>query len=307
MPPRFEPCCYLTLVLRMRDPWPRIGVGAMPLSRTPYQSSEELAARTAVLHAAFDAGFTVVDTADVYAPSADTVGHNERIVGEAARTWSGPRESLFVLTKNGLRREGDHWWRDNSRDWMLQAAERSAESLGFIPDCAAVHRLNREQSWDECVSALCEARDSGLTKSIGLSNVTAGELQRAWEISGGSIVLVENEHSPRRRDDQSVIDFCGEHGIAYLPWSPLGGGAEAAHLGEIYPQFALVAAAHDTTAQVIALAWLSALGERVIPIPGFSRIDSVWASAAAHDVRLSPQEVATLTAVAPGAGSVFPD
>ncbi|MBU6213463.1 MAG: aldo/keto reductase [Actinomycetales bacterium] len=279
----------------------------MPLSRTLYHSSEELASRTAVLHAAFDAGFTVVDTADVYAPSAETVGHNERIVGEAVRTWSGGRDSLFVLTKNGLRREGDHWWRDNSRDWMLTAAERSADALGFTPDCTAVHRLNREQSWDECVLALCEARDTGLTGSIGLSNVTADELRRAWQVSEGSVVVVENEHSPRRRDDQAVIDFCGEHGITYLPWSPLGGGNEAAALGDIYPAFALIAAAHDTTAQVVALAWLAALGQRVIPVPGFSRVETVHASAAAQRVQLTPHEVATLSAVAPGAGSVFPD
>ena len=279
----------------------------MPLSHTPYQSSAELASRIAVLHAAFDAGFTVVDTADVYAPFADAVGHNERIVGEAARTWSGGRDALFVLTKNGLRREGDHWWRDNSRDWMLQAAYRSAESLGFVPDCTAVHRLNREQSWDECVLALCEARDSGLTKSIGLSNVTAEELRRAWEVSQGSVVVVENEHSPRRRDDRAVIDFCGEQGIAYLPWSPLGGGAEAAQLGDIYPQFALVAAQHDTTAQVVALAWLASIGERVVPIPGFSRVQTVHATAAAQNLQLTSQQVAALNAVAPGAGSVFPD
>ena len=279
----------------------------MPLSRNHYHSSEELASRIAVLHAAFDAGFTVVDTADVYAPSADAVGHNERIVGEAVRTWGGGRDSLFVLTKNGLRREGDHWWRDNSRAWMLEAAQRSAEALGFIPDCTGVHRLNREQSWDECVLALCEARDTGLTKSIGLSNVTATELRRAWEVSQGSIVVVENEHSPRRRDDQAVIDFCGEHGIAYLPWSPLGGGSEAAQLADIYPQFALVAAQHDTTAQVVALAWLAALGERVVPIPGFSRVQTVHATAAAQHLQLTSQQVAALTAVAPGAGSVFPD
>ena len=289
------------------NPWPRVGVGAMPLSFSHYEGQSQLQSRIAVLHAAFDAGFTVVDTADVYAPSADAVGHNERIVGEAVRTWGGGRDSLFVLTKNGLRREGDHWWRDNSRAWMLEAAQRSAEALGFIPDCTAVHRLNREQSWDECVLALCEARDTGLTKSIGLSNVTATELRRAWEVSQGSIVVVENEHSPRRRDDQAVIDFCGEHGIAYLPWSPLGGGSEAAQLADIYPQFALVAAQHDTTAQVVVLAWLAALGERVVPIPGFSRVQTVHATAAAQHLQLTSQQVAALTAVAPGAGSVFPD
>jgi aryl-alcohol dehydrogenase-like predicted oxidoreductase len=291
----------------MRNPWPRIGVGAMPLSRSHFQTAEELASRAAVLHAAFNAGFTVVDTADIYAPSADSVGHNESIVGEAIRTWSGSRDSLFVLTKNGLRREGDNWWRDNSRDWMLQAAHNSVAALGLVPDCIAVHRLNREQSWDECVLALCEVREQGLTKSIGLSNVTMAELQRAWEVSEGSIVVVENEYSPRYRDDRAVVDFCGEHGIAYLPWSPLGGGAEAAALAEIYPAFGLMAATYDTTAQVIALAWLAGLGERVIPIPGFSRVESVEASAAALAITLSPSEVATLSATAQGAGSVFPD
>ena len=291
----------------MRNPWPRIGVGAMPLSRSHFQTAEELASRAAVLHAAFNAGFTVVDTADIYAPSADSVGHNESIVGEAIRTWSGSRDSLFVLTKNGLRREGDNWWRDNSRDWMLQAAHNSVAALGLVPDCIAVHRLNREQSWDECVLALCEVRDQGLTKSIGLSNVTMTELQRAWEVSEGSIVVVENEYSPRYRDDRAVVDFCGEHGIAYLPWSPLGGGAEAAALAEIYPAFGLMAATYDTTAQVIALAWLAGLGERVIPIPGFSRVESVEASAAALAITLSPSDVATLSATAQGAGSVFPD
>ena len=291
----------------MRNPWPRIGVGAMPLSRSHFQTAEELASRAAVLHAAFNAGFTVVDTADIYAPSADSVGHNESIVGEAIRTWSGSRDSLFVLTKNGLRREGDNWWRDNSRDWMLQAAHNSVAALGLVPDCIAVHRLNREQSWDECVLALCEVREQGLTKSIGLSNVTMTELQRAWEVSEGSIVVVENEYSPRYRDDRAVVDFCGEHGIAYLPWSPLGGGAEAAALAEIYPAFGLMAASYDTTAQVIALAWLAGLGERVIPIPGFSRVESVEASAAALAITLSPSEVATLSATAQGAGSVFPD
>jgi aryl-alcohol dehydrogenase-like predicted oxidoreductase len=279
----------------------------MPLSRSHFQTAEELASRAAVLHAAFNAGFTVVDTADIYAPSADSVGHNESIVGEAIRTWSGSRDSLFVLTKNGLRREGDNWWRDNSRDWMLQAAHNSVAALGLVPDCIAVHRLNREQSWDECVLALCEVRDQGLTKSIGLSNVTMTELQRAWEVSEGSIVVVENEYSPRYRDDRAVVDFCGEHGIAYLPWSPLGGGAEAAALAEIYPAFGLMAATYDTTAQVIALAWLAGLGERVIPIPGFSRVESVEASAAALAITLSPSDVATLSATAQGAGSVFPD
>lgn len=291
----------------MHNPWPRIGVGAMPLSRTHFTEPAELAARTAVLHAAFDAGLVVVDTADVYAPDADSVGHNEAIVGEAIRTWHGQRDELFVLTKNGLRREGDSWWRDNSREWMLRAAEKSVQSLGLVPDCIAVHRLNREQSWSECVHSLVEARDRGLTRSIGLSNVTIDELRSAWDFSDGSIVLVENEYSPRYRDDRATLEFCGERGIAYLPWSPLGGGAEAAILADLYPLFEIIAAKYNATAQVVALAWLAGLGERVVPIPGFARLETVRASAKALTLHLTAEEHAQLSAVPAGAGSVYPD
>lgn len=288
------------------NPWPRIGVGAMHLSRSHYADVDELGARASVLHAAFDAGLTVVDTADIYAPDDENVGHNERIVGEAVRTWSGSREQLFLLTKNGLRREGGSWWRDSSPQWLMHAAQRSCEALGMVPDCIAVHRVNREQSWTECVEGLMSARDAGYTRSIGLSNVTLEELNHAWEVSGGSIVIVENEYSPRMRDGYDVLIRCAELGIIYLPWSPLGGGDEAAQLGEIYPIFELVAARHDSTAQAVALAWLAQLAQGVIPIPGFSRISSVEAVRPALDLRLSDEDMRLLTSTPAGSGSVFP-
>jgi len=278
----------------------------MPLSFEHHADEAELAQRIAVLHAAFDAGLTVVDTADIYAPDDESVGHNESVVGEAVRRWTGDREQLFVLTKNGLRREHGNWWRDSSPQWLMQAAQHSCESLGFVPDCIAIHRVNREQSWQECIEGLMAAREAGYTRSIGLSNVTLDELNQAWEISAGSIVIVENEYSPRMRDGFEVISRCAELGIAYLPWSPLGGGNEAWQLGEIYPNFELVAARHDTTAQVVALAWLAQLAERVIPIPGFSRIESVQSAAQALTLELSDADMALLSSTPAGAGSVFP-
>ncbi len=282
--------------------FPAMGIGAMPLS---WDVSHDDA--VAVLTHAFDLGLTLVDTADIYSPSAETVGHNEQRVGDAVRAWTGGRENLFVLTKNGLRRSGDDWWRDNSPEWMLRAAEHSNAALGLVPDCIAVHRINREQSLTECVRGMMAVRDQGLTRGIGLSNVTQAELDLAWEVSEGSIVVVENEFSPRFRAEASVITSCAERGVLYLPWSPLGGGDEAARLGELYPAFGEVAQHHEVSPQAVALAWLRALGSTVIPVPGFRRLATLNDALSALSVHLTEAEVATLNASPTGAGSVYPD
>lgn len=261
----------------------------------------------AVLTHAFDLGLTLVDTADIYSPSAETVGHNERIVGDAVRAWGRPRSELFVLTKNGLRRHGDDWWRDNSPEWMLQAAEHSNEMLGFVPDCIAVHRINREQSLEQCIRGMVAVRERGLTKSIGLSNVTYEEFDLAWQVSDGSITVVENEYSPRFRTDRRIIDACAERGVLYLPWSPLGGGDDAQRLGELYPDFATVATHHRVSAQAIALAWLRSLGSTVIPVPGFRRLQTLNDALTSVSVHLTEAEVELLNASPEGPGSVYPD
>lgn len=214
-------------------PLPALGVGAMPFSWAPVDDHDDA---VAILHHAFTLGMTLVNTADIYAPSAATVGHNERLVGDAVRAFPGGRESLTVITKNGIRREGERWWRDNSREWMLRAAEHSNEMLGFTPDVIAVHRLNRTQSWRECVEALLEVRERGLATRIGLSNVTRAEFDTAWDISDGTICIVEQERSPYYRDHTDVLDACAERGVAYLAWSPLGGGAKAKLLADAHPE-----------------------------------------------------------------------
>lgn len=279
---------------------PALGVGAMPFSWEPVADHDHA---VSVLHHAFDAGMTLVNTADIYAPSAAAVGHNERLVGDAVRAYPRGREALTVITKNGLRREGERWWRDNSRDWMLQAAEHSVEMLGFVPDAIAVHRVNREQSWAECVEALLEVRERGLAKRIGLSNVTRAEFDAAWDISGGTIVMVEQERSPYYREHTDVLDAAAECGVAYLAWSPLGGSGKVRGLAEANPAFAEVARRHQSTAHNIALAWLMAQGPHCIPIPGFTRFETVDAAAAAAHITLSADDLALLNASPSGPSS----
>ncbi len=273
---------------------PAIGVGAMPFSWPPVHDHDDA---VAVLHHAFDLGMTLVNTADIYAPSASEMGHNERLVGDAVRSYAGGREAVTVITKNGIcRGDGERWWRDNSRDYMLRAAERSNAMLGFEPDVIAVHRLNREQSWQECVEALLEVRERGLAKRIGLSNVTRAEFDAAWTISGGSICIVEQERSPYYREMTDILEACAERGVAYLAWSPLGGGAKAKQLPQDNPVFAEVAEKHHTSAQNIALAWLMAQGPHLIPIPGFTRAASADEAAAAAHIQLSAEELDRLDA-----------
>lgn len=284
------------------QPIPVMGVGAMPFSWAPVADHDHA---VDVLTHAFGLGFTLVNTADIYAPSADTVGHNERLVGDAVRRFG--RDKLTVVTKNGLRREGERWWRDNSRAWMLQAAEHSNEMLGFVPDVIAVHRINREQSWRECIEALLEVRERGLAKRIGLSNVTRAEFDDAWEISDGTITICEQERSPYYREHSDVFTSCAERGVAYLAWSPLGGGARAKQLASDYPDFQRIAEHRGTTAQNIALAWLIAQGPHCVPIPAFTRKETADHSAAAAHIQLSTEELAILDATIARDSSVDSD
>ena len=310
---------HRSIPLLTPKPVPVLGVGAMPLSNAAGDGSVlPLEESVALLHHAFDLGLTLVDTADIYAPTAIDFGHNERVVGEAVRSWSGGRDALVVVTKIGITRtpgpDGDVWDRDGSRDYLVRAAEASVQRLGFVPDVIINHRVNRvQQPYADTVRGMLAVRDAGFAPAIGIGNVHLDECLTAWEASEGTVAAVENERSPRHRDDGDVLAWASEHGVAYLPWSPLGGGDDARDLSTLHPEFAEVAAAvgaragRDVTAQQVALAWLIASGPSVVPIPGFTRPQTATASAAAADLELTSDEVALLDASPANRGSVFPD
>jgi len=310
----------LAIPLLTDKPVPAIGVGAMPLSeRRPDGQVMPRHEAVAVLHAAFELGMTLVDTADIYAPSGYGYGHNEVLVGEAVRTWRDGRDSLVVVTKIGITRRVEHdqdvWGRDGSREHLLRAAEASVERLGFEPDVILLHRVNREQQpFATTVENMLAVREAGFAPRIGIGNVHLDECDIAWDVSGGTIAGVENERSPRYRDDTDVLHWASLHGVAYFPWSPLGGGDVARMLGELHPDFAAVAhelgasTGRTVTPQEVALAWLSASGPSVVPIPGFSRATTARTSAHAAGLELSTEQIERLDAspVSRG-GSVFPD
>ena len=294
-----------------------VGLGAMPLSDTAMLAERPRALAT--VHAALDSGITLVDTADIYAPDAERLGHNEILVGEAVRSWAGSsadRERIVVATKGGITRsvgpDGDVWGRAGSPQALGAAARASAQRLGVeVIDLYYLHRLDPAVPFDDQVGGLAGVQEAGIARRIGLSNVTLAQLDRALELVGGpeqgGITAVQNEYSPRYRADGDVLARCAERGIAFLPWSPLGGANQAGELGSRYAAFAEVAAQHGVAAQQVALAWLLALGPQVIPIPGSTRPATARSSAAAAAVVLTADEVARLSAAVPEDASVFPD
>lgn len=280
-----------------------MGVGVMPFSRPGKTIDEAIQ----VLHHCLDAGITVLNTADVYAPSANEIGHNENVVREVLNQWNGNRDNVIVVTKNGIVRSGDSWSRDGSKEYLLRAAEKSVAKLGFVPDLILHHRIDRSRPFAEQAKAMTAVAAAGFAHRIGFSNVTAAEYDIAQEETGGMIAAIENERSPRFRDHSDVVARCERDQIAFLAWSPLGGERDAKNLGEFFPEFQAVADDINATAQQVALRWLKTHSEVVIPIPGFTKIETAQASIDAMKLVLSEEQIDRLNLSPVGDGSVYPD
>src|SRR5699024_7598158 len=270
-----------------------LGLGAMPLSMGRGEPAPHDRAM-ATIHAALDAGITLLDTADIYAPSWDTMGHNEQLVGEALRSWGGDRSQVVVATKGGITRSAEDGGRDGSAAYLRSALETSPAALGTdAVDPYDCHRPDRRSGYADGVEALAALQQEGLISVIGISNANIEEIDVAREGLGeGGLAAVQNEFSPTFfHTSRNELRHCGEHGIAFVPWSPLGGtGGGAGAVGERFEQIRRIADAHAVSPQQVVLAWEIALGEHVIPIPGASRPESIKDSAAAMRLELTDAE-----------------
>ena len=141
------------------------------------------------------------------------------------------------------------------------------------------------------IDTLAEIHASGKVRMVGLSNADSKQIQRAHEVLGDALVSVQNQFSPAFRSSRSEIDVCADLGLAFLPWSPLGGLSDAKELATKHPAFAEVADELGVSAQQVALAWELAQSPVVIPIPGAKRAQSISDSAAAADLELSAEQL----------------
>jgi aryl-alcohol dehydrogenase-like predicted oxidoreductase len=284
-----------------------IGLGCMNVSWSNQAATDPVTrAEIAIpgIHAALDAGMTLLDTADIYAPTWDQMGHNEIVVREAFDSWQGTPEqksAVVIATKGGITRsDGEVWGRNGTLDYLVRAAEASCERLQV--DTIALyqhHRLDPGLDLETQIENLGELKNRGLVDAIGVSNYSAEQLQVALDILGGptqgGVVSVQNEYSPFYRHDADVLDVCERHGIAFLPWSPLGGSKRIAELvSGSHPVFSELAKQKGISVPRLVIAWLLHLSPVMIALPGATRSESVADSAAASDVALTPEEMAAL-------------
>jgi len=268
-----------------------IGMGVMPLSMGSNVRPDEDQA-IATVQAALDAGVTLFDTADIYAPSWDTMGHNEQLLAKALKAAGSP--DVTIATKGGITRsEGEGWGRDGSREYLRSAVQKSLDNLGVdVIDLYYWHRPDRWKVYGDVVGYFKELRDEGLIKAVGISNANVEEIEVAIEVLGeGGLVAVQNEFSPKFRCSEDELEYCGEHGVVFLPWSPLGGtGQGSAEVGQRFSAIGEIAQERGVSPQQVTLAWELAKGEHVIPIPGASRPASITDSAKAADLELTTDE-----------------
>lgn len=275
-----------------------IGLGAMPLSMNNDNELPDRTSAIATVHAALDAGVTLIDTADIYAPSWDAMGHNEELVAEALASWGGDRSSIVVTTKGGITRTQEKdFGRDGSLSYLRGAVESSLHRLGAdVIDLYQYHRPDRWIVYGEIMQNLRTLHDEGKVRTLGISNASIEEIQIAQEVLGDALVSVQNEFSPRHPGSYKELQYCADAGLAFLPWSPLGGtGGGGRSVGERFGVFAEVGEAHGVSPQQVVLAWELALADTVIPIPGARRAASIADSARAADLELSADEVERLS------------
>jgi aryl-alcohol dehydrogenase-like predicted oxidoreductase len=300
---------------------PRIGLGAMSMSGS-YGAAPDEAESVRTIHRALELGVTLLDTAEVYGPY-----HNEELVGRAIK---GRRDQVVLATKFGfISHTGREAGRlDSSPASVRAAVEGSLTRLGtdYIDLCYQ-HRVDPDTPIEDTVGALAGLVAEGKVRHIGLSEAWVGTIRRAHAVH--PITALQSEYSLWTRDpEEEVLPVLRELRIGLVPYSPLGRGfltgqirspgdledgdfrktnprfqgENFAHNLRVAEEVRQVAAEAGATPAQVALAWLLAKGDDIVPIPGTKRVSRVEENVAADDVRLTADQLAKLTRITPAAG-----
>jgi aryl-alcohol dehydrogenase-like predicted oxidoreductase len=301
-----------------------IGIGCMPMIRDGNinygDANDDQSIRT--IHEAIDLGVTFFDTAEMYGPF-----RNEELVGQAIK---GKRDGLIIATKFAMRWDGDKpAGVDGSPANARRACEGSLKRLGIETiDLFYQHRVDVDTPIEETVGGLAELVKEGKIRHIGLSEAAPATLRRAAAVH--PIAALQSEYSIWERDvEDDILPTCRDLGIGFVPYSPLGRGFLAGGIRSLAdlpahdwrhndPRYsdanmpknlaivdavAEIAHRHGVSNAQIALAWLLAQGEDIVPIPGVKRLETLRDSVRAPEVVLTAQDLAQIEAVAPRGGT----
>jgi pyridoxine 4-dehydrogenase len=262
----------------------RLGFGAMRLTGEGiWGPPKDRKGALAVLRRAAELDINFVDTADSYGPNV-----SEELIAEALFPYPA---GLVIATKGGWNRPGPNQWiHDATPTHLRKAVEGSLKRLRLERiDVYQLHIPDPVVSFEASVETLAQLRKEGKVRLVALSNVTQEHIERARKIV--PIVSVQNRYSFADREWDYVVDYCEQHGIAFIPWFPLGAGKVA---GEVLGR---IAQAHRASPTQVALAWLLRRSPIMLPIPGTSSIEHLEQNVAAASVRLTKEEYEELSSV----------
>lgn len=306
-----------------------LGLGCMGMSEF-YGPRDETEA-IATIHRALDLGVTLLDTADMYGPYT-----NEELVGRAIR---GRRDRVVLATKCGIVRDAANAMVrgiDGSPDYIRGACDGSLRRLGVdAVDLYQLHRVDPKVPIEDSVGAMADLVRAGKTRFIGLSEASAATLRRAHKVH--PLASVQTEYSLWTRDpEDGILATCRELGIGFLAYSPLGRGFLTGQIkrfedlaaddyrrhsprfqGENFQKnldlvgrIEAIARAKGCQPSQLALAWVLAQGDFIVPIPGTKRRSYLEENIAAVTVQLTAQDLARIDEVAPhgaAAGLRYPE
>jgi len=264
-----------------------IGFGAMRLGLEGRPNADD---SVDTLHAAFDAGVQLIDTAVNYCSSPEEFGYDEALVARALRDWSGDRDQISVICKGGvLRTETEQVLLNGTPENLRWSCDTSLRSLGVDQIWLyLLHGVDPKVPFEESIGALIELQRQGKVQHIGLSNIGRKQLIQAQELM--TVASVQNGLSLWNRASLPLAQLCAEFGIAFHAYGPLGSRTQDL----MNPTLTAIAARHGRSPAQVALAWVLAQTKTTIPIPGGRRPESVRDSAAAADLELSEQDLVEL-------------
>ena len=274
-----------------------VGLGAMPLSIAGRPSDDDA---VRVLHAAFDVGVTLIDTADAYCLNDSETGHNERLIARALETWSRP-ENIVVATKGGCIRPAGVWAVNGQPDYLRRACENSLRALGVEAiDLYQWHAPDPSAVFTDSVGALARLQDEGKIRYIGLSNVDVDQIREAQTIV--QVTSVQNRCNPfdRKSFENGVVEYCTRHKISFLPHSPVGGHRGVGRTSDD-STLAQIGQRLGMSPHEVCLTWLLQHSPSILPIPGASRAQSIQSSFSALERRLDEAALDTMARVFPTA------
>lgn len=270
-----------------------VGYGGMHLSIQD-RPTEEQGVR--VIHAALEAGVTLIDTADVYCLDDGDIGHNERLVARALSSWQGDREQVIVATKGGVTRPAGRWETDGRPEHLRAACERSLKALGIERiDLYQLHAPDPRVPLAESVGALADLQQEGKIRWVGLSNVSVPQIWEAETVV--RVTSVQNRLNPFFREALAggVVEYCAGRGMGFLAYSPTGGG-RLNHKLPAHPVLQPMAARLGVTSHALVLAWVLARSPAVIVIPSARNVDHATDSIGAAELELSEADLSEITA-----------